>query len=251
MTDLETVKAIQLNTWHTGREGGLFNEILDRFYTEKPDIVLLQEVFEGSLEQIRNAIGGQVVFSRLCRFSLTDREVDAEPWGIAIASKWPISDVKEDYYHGSRETSNTVFLNGRGLVDAHSLLQASVERGSVRFNLATTYFTWVRGADPSKEQLEDFKRLAVLLDQTQDIILTGDFNSPRGYPIYDSLAKRYRDNVPLEVDTTLDPGVRPEHTWQYVVDGFFTSEHYRVENVRMVQGLSDHKGILGEVQKTF
>lgn len=59
----------------------------------------------------------------------------------------------------------------------------------------------------------------------------------------------YEDNIPENIDTTLDTSIKPEAIWRYVVDGFFTSRHYLAENVRTVQGLSDHKGILAEVQK--
>lgn len=49
------VKVFSLNTCQTGREYGLFDNILDFIYRERPHVVLLQEVYEGSLERIRNA----------------------------------------------------------------------------------------------------------------------------------------------------------------------------------------------------
>lgn len=242
------IKVFNLNTCLSGRKYGLFEDILDFICKEEPDVVLLQEVFEGSLERIGNALGGQIVFSRMSCLSLTDKEEEAEDWGIAIGSKHHFFDIREDYYHGDKNDSNLLVLNG-GLWSAASLLQAQLKVGSARFNFGTTQFTWVRGAEPSDEQLRDFARLDAILEECPDLVLTGDFNSPRGYPIFDSLAKRYRDNIPPEVETTLDAGVRPRITWEYVVDGFFTSEHYRASEVRLVQGLSDHQGILAEVQR--
>lgn len=225
-----------------------FDRILDFIYHEAPEVVLLQEVYEGSLDRIRNALGGQIIFSRMCVLSLTDREEDAEGWGVAIGSRQHLSDIKEDYYHGGREDSDTVVLNN-GLQSTSSLLQATLAVGSARFNFGTTHFTWHNKAEPSDEQLADFKKLAVLLDKVPDVVLTGDFNSPRGSMIFDSVAKKYRDNIPADVETTFDTTVRPGATWKLVVDGFFTSKHYRADKVRMVQGLSDHQGILGEVHK--
>ena len=242
------LEVFSLNTCHSGRQYGLFQDILDFIYREKPHVVLLQEVYQGSLERIRNALGGEIVFSRMYSLSLTDRKEDAEAWGVAIGSRYNLHDIRENYYHGTEENSTDIVLNN-GPQSTSSLLQAGLEVGSARFNFGTTHFTWVRGAEPSKQQLEDFRKLEVLLDRAPDLILTGDFNSPRGYPIFDSIAKRYRDNIPPGAETTIDTVVRPEATWKYVIDGFFTSEHYGVKNVRMVQGLSDHQGILGEVQK--
>lgn len=244
-----SIKSFHLNICHSGRQYSLFEDILKFIGRERPDVVLLQEVFEGSLERISNALGGQVVFSRRCRISLTDREEEAEGWGIAIGSTHQLFDIREDFYRGSREDSSGLLLNGRGQPTTASMLQAKLEVGSARFNFGTTHFTWARGAEPSDEQLQDFERLAVILDQTPDLVLSGDWNAPRGYPIFDSIAKRYNDNIPPDVETTLDTTVRPEATWKYVIDGFFTSEHYTVGNVRMVQGLSDHQGVLAEVQK--
>lgn len=246
--DNAKLNVFSLNTCQTGRQYGLFDNILDFIYRERPHVVLLQEVYEGSLERISNALGGQITFSRMCRLSLTDRVEEAEGWGVAIGSIYPLFDVRQDYYHGVREDSETIVLNN-GLQSTSSLLQARLERGSARFNFATTHFTWHNRVEPSDEQLKDFKKLAVLLDNTPDVVLTGDFNSPRGQIIFDSIARMYRDNIPLDIETTNDVTVRPEATWRLVIDGFFTSVHYRAEDVRMVQGLSDHKGILGEVQK--
>ena len=193
-------------------------------------------------------VGGQITFSRMCRLSLTGSKDDAEGWGVAIGSRYRLADVQQDYYHGTREDSDKVVLNN-GAQATSSLLQARLDIGSARFNFGTTHFTWHNRAEPSDEQLRDFIKLAVLLDSTPDLVLTGDFNSPRGHPIFDSIARRYRDNISSDVDITFDTGVRPGAIWRLVIDGFFTSEHYRVPNLRMVQGLSDHQGIIAEVQK--
>lgn len=246
------LKVLHLNTFHAGRAAGLHAKILDFIYREKPDVVLLQEVFEDSLEGFGNALNGQLLFSQMCRVSLTDKEEEVKGWGVAIGFRHKLIESREDFYHGSSETSNGLLLNvlnQHGQFPASTLLQARIEVGSDRFNFGTTHFTWVRGAEPSDEQLQDFLKLTVILDRTPDLVLTGDFNSPRGYPIFDRLAGMYQDNIPANDRTTLDSGVKPEITWEYVIDGFFTSQHYLAKEVRMVQGLSDHQGILAEVQR--
>lgn len=242
------LKVFSLNTCQTGREYGLFDNILDFIYHQAPEVVLLQEVYEGSLEMISNALGGRMVFSRYCNLSLTDRAEEAEGWGVAIGSKRRLFGVKKHYYDRTPISPERIVLNN-GSEHAHSLLLASLKIGSERFNFGTTHLTWHNQAKPSDEQLEDFEKLAVLLDGTPDLVLTGDFNSPRGYPIFDRLAGMYLDNIPKDVRTTMDTTVRSEATWEYVIDGFFTSPHYLAKKVEMVQGLSDHQGILAEVQK--
>ncbi|MDO8619458.1 MAG: endonuclease/exonuclease/phosphatase family protein [Candidatus Daviesbacteria bacterium] len=252
------LKVLSLNTGLSGRQlfteadpslppSWRFDSILDFIYREAPQVVLLQEVYEGSsLERIGNALGGQMVFSRYCDLSLTDRAEEAEGWGVAIGSKLALFDVREHYYDRTPISPEKIVLDN-GSEHAHSLLRASLRIGSERFNFGTTHFTWHNQAEPSEHQLKDFEKLAAILKRIPDLVLTGDFNSPRGYGIFDRLAEMYQDNIPASVDNTFDTGVRPKVTWKLVVDGFFTSEHYLASNVRLVQGLSDHQGILGEV----
>lgn len=253
------LKVFSLNTGLSGRQifteadpnlpsSWRFDRILDFIYHQAPEVVLLQEVYENDLERYSNALGGRMVFSRYCNLSLTNSAEEAEGWGVAIGSRLRLFDVKEHYYDRTPISPESIVLNN-GSEHAHSLLLASLRIGSERFNVGTIHATWHNDGKPSDKQLRDFEQLAVLLDGVPDLVLTGDFNSPRGQIIFDSIARMYRDNIPSDIETTNDVTVRPEATWRLVIDGFFTSRHYRAENVRMVQGLSDHKGILGEVQK--
>lgn len=256
------LKVFSLNTGLSGRQvfaeadPGLspswrFDSILDFIHREAASpnfVVLLQEVYKGSLERISNALRGRMVYSQYCNLSLTDREEEAESWGVAIGSKLDLFGVEEHYYDGIPISPGKIVLNN-GPEHAHSLLQASLKVGSERFNFGTTHFTWYNKPEPSEQQQGDFANLADLLNDASDIVLTGDFNSPRGYPIFDSIARIYKDNIPADINTTNDTTIRPEAIWRLVIDGFFTSEHYKASNIRMIQGLSDHQGILGEVQR--
>lgn len=251
------LRVFSLNTGLSGRQvftepapgqslSWRFDRILDFIYQEAPDVVLLQEVYENDLQRYRNALGGQMVFSRFCNLSLTDREEEAESWGVAIGSRLNLFNVTEHYFDATPISPEKIVLNNES-EHAHSLLQASLSIGSERFNFATAYFTWHNKHEPSEQQLKDFAKLDDILTDLSDIVLTGDFNSPRGYYIFDSLAKRYRDNIPPEAISTNDFSIRPDAWYRLVIDGFFTSEHYQASGVRFVNGLSDHQGIMAGV----
>lgn len=81
------------------------------------------------------------------------------------------------------------------------------------------------------------------------MILGGDFNTPRGGKIFDTLATRLTDNVPKQLLGTYDDTIQPEAVWDKVIDGLFTSEHYRAKRVSITNGLSDHVAVEAWVEK--
>ena len=79
------------------------------------------------------------------------------------------------------------------------------------------------------------------------LILCGDFNAPRKKAIWDILARRYRDNIPELVETTLDQTHHRAAPIFYVVDGMFTSPHYEASEVAVRGNASDHMLITGKI----
>lgn len=103
------LKVFSLNTGLSGRQdftdpdpsrppSWRFQRILDRIRSERPDVVLLQEVYEEDLEEYSNALGGRMVFSRYCKLTETDREDDALSWGIAIGTTGELFSFSEEFY---------------------------------------------------------------------------------------------------------------------------------------------------------
>jgi hypothetical protein len=77
--------------------------------------------------------------------------------------------------------------------------------------------------------------------------MCGDFNAPRGRLIFDRIATKYKDNIPPYVTTTIDKNIHHAGDLQLVVDGLFSTSKYEVRSVQVLDGLSDHCAIIGEV----
>jgi endonuclease/exonuclease/phosphatase family metal-dependent hydrolase len=78
-------------------------------------------------------------------------------------------------------------------------------------------------------------------------VLTGDFNAPRGGPIFSELAKVWNDQIPATAKTSIDPQLHRAGSLQLMVDGLFTTSDFHAEDVALHTGLSDHQGITARI----
>lgn len=130
------------------------------------------------------------------------------------------------------------------------LIFGTFAKNKKKYNIATTHFTWTPDGNPTKQQKEDFGELMRKINPlNQQIILCGDFNAPRGGEIYDTLAKKFTDNVPKNIKSTIDEELHEVKGLQYVVDSIFTGKHYSAKDVKVISGVSDHKAIKAMICK--
>lgn len=197
------------------------------------DILCMQEVFLDTAVLISKNFGFEYVFVNL---ELKDSN---ESKGNAIFSK--------NGFVSKKEVLTIDFPKDCGWAyKTDKLLVVSIEKDKTLFNIATAHLPVnYPGNEISAIQLETFDRLKDELVKFDELFLTGDFNSPRGTIIFDSLANHFTDNVPKDEVSTLDPVLHRAGFLHYVVDGVFTTKGYRVTDVVVNTGLSDHKGISG------
>ena len=119
------------------------------------------------------------------------------------------------------------------------------------YRIATTHFTWSPEGRMTELQTSDFARLQRVLSEYPDYVLCGDFNAPRGGGLFTKFVRELdlTDHLPPHVTTTLDGRFHRAGALERVVDTVFATPEYRVENVRVLEGLSDHKGILATVER--
>ncbi len=229
----------------------LESRIFPLLRSEKFDALCLQEVFAQDIPKI-------VEVSQLLEYVFVPQARITRPnphqpprgeWGIALFGK-KISQVRRDYYVGNAETLPEFFMNDEPNSMSRVLLSAVVEVSQQRFHLATTHFTWSGAGAVTELQLANFILLKKLLTNFNELILCGDFNTPRGGEIYDQLSAMYTDNIPLEVQTTVDKNLHKSgEDIRLVVDGLFTSEHYQVNNPEVMSGVSDHMAVIAEIAR--
>lgn len=211
-----------------------------------PDVILLQEVSFKDVSRFEETLGMKGIFLYL--YSILRNGIQ-EPSGQATFSKLPLIKSYSSYYRGDPGNPPPQIPHGDGEKQNRAILVTDVIKAKEQYCLINTHFTWSPKGQPNDHQFQDLEKLFQLLSTIPDFILCGDFNAPRGTPIFDAIASRYKDNIPPHVMTTIDKNWHKAGDLQIVVDGFFTTPKYHVKSIELVNNISDHWGILAEVKK--
>lgn len=221
---------------------------LDRFipflHAFKPDTVCLQELVLRDLEAIQAGTG--LAHAHFVQMAV--HPVDGQAFGVGILAREPFLDADAIVYAGrgdgtqmfDRTTDESKFATCRYVV-----ARARLGGAAQGITVATTHFPWTPDGEPRPFQVDAAQELIRLLDGPA--VLTGDFNAPRGGPVFAALAEVWRDCIPGEVVTSIDPELHRAGPLQLMVDGLFVTRDYRVDDVRLHTGLSDHQGITAEI----
>lgn len=223
-------------------------QVIEFLKKEKAEVVCLQEVLKDNIPALIARTDYQVKF-----FPMT-RVVDPTIWaqsvrgeaGVAILTKLKIIQHGSTYYFGGIGEMPTFNVNDFTNV-WRILAWIEIEKDSQKYLIANTHFTWTPEGKSTPKQFQDLENLLKILDNLGEFVLCGDFNAPRGGEIWNELAKRYQDNIPPDIKTTIDPKLHRVGPLQLVVDGLFSTPKYQVENVKVVSGLSDHQAVVGEI----
>ncbi|HOZ03514.1 MAG TPA: hypothetical protein PKX78_03405 [Candidatus Woesebacteria bacterium] len=228
----------------------LETKIFPLLRSEKFDALCLQEVFTQDIPKILEVSQlTEYVFVPQARITRPNpHQPPRGEWGIALFGE-QLSEVRRDYYVGNAETLPEFYLNDEPNSMNRVLLSALVNIHGQTFRLATTHFTWSGKGAVTELQRANFELLKKYLAEFNEVILCGDFNTPRGGEIYDQLAKMYTDNIPQDVQTTIDKNLHKSgEDIHLVVDGLFTSPGYYVKSCRVLSGLSDHMAVIAEIE---
>lgn len=221
--------------------------VLPFLENKRPDVVCLQEVMTCDLEKLGAASG--LEHRMMAPMTQHPHEVGRGPHGLAILSRYPLLKRYELVYAGSGdggELFDRSNLDSKLNSSRYVVALATVETATEKFSFGTTHFPWTPDGKPRDFQFDSAQKITEELADNR-IILTGDFNAPRGGPIFASFANQWKDWIPLEIKTSIDPRLHRAGALELMVDGLFTSEHYRVEDVELYTGLSDHQAILASI----
>lgn len=238
------IKLIQLNI-----EGEKHLDTVVPFLLhEQADVVCLEEVTEPVFEDLKKQLGCWGSFAPLIKIITKDNRI--LKIGSVLLSNLQVSNSRAQVYDKKKLTLATVAIDDDSDLElGHStLISADFEKGGQKYTVAVTHFPKnYRGHTVSDFQRKVFAKLNRVLDSFPGIILTGDTNCPRGTELFDTLAKRYTDNIPQDVKTTLDLKLHRAAPLYYVVDGLFTTPEYLVTNIRLQEGVSDHLAVIAEI----
>jgi exonuclease III len=222
---------------------------------EKPDIFCAQEVFEVDLPFFAEQFGLKVVgFEPMANLN----EVNTHNahalgiWGVAQFSNLEVKQTSAHTYFYAREDRGLPDFMGE--VNPNSmnrvvLMSTFVAEGK-EYTVGTTHFTWSTKGQTTPEQIRDYQSLQTHLDTFSELVICGDFNAPRGNPLFGMVASRYHDNIPAEYQTSIDGQYHKAGHLQLMVDGLFSTPQYLIENVRLQDGVSDHQAIVSHLSKS-
>lgn len=238
-----TVRLVSLNierSRHLDRVGAFMRQWA-------PDIACLQEIEQRDLPGICNEAG--LSHSRFAAMARHPDSDSGEPFGVAILSRHPIEHADILAYAG--DGSGTELLDcaselSRIRTCRFAALQVQVTLAGEALHIATTHVPWTPDGLPRPFQTGAIEQLIASLT-SRPLVLCGDFNAPRGGPVFNRLAEAWRDNIPPDVTSTLDPELHRAGSLDLVVDGLFTTNEVVARDVRVLSGLSDHQAVTAHI----
>lgn len=223
---------------------------------QQPDVVCIQELMEPDCDLLAAAFGAtHHLFAPMSRLTA---EYPGMRYGVGIFSRLPVGSSGMHYYVRTQEALPEIdpILYAQDPNKEHRMvLWCDAEKDGETFRIATTHFTWTPDGSASDTQRRDAASLLAQLGEMGEFVLAGDFNAPRtnrdGTPgeIFGMLAARYRDNIPTAYATSIDGAIHRAGPIPLMVDGLFSTPSYRVSDVTLHTGVSDHCAITATVER--
>lgn len=218
------------------------DKIRNLIQKENPDVICFQEIMQDKAQVLASAFGYFCLFTPTTRHEMVDDQWE----GIAVLSRYPFYDIHLHQYAGPNETPavftkfpvSVLHQTRRYLLQVVDL---RIENKMYRF--ANTHFTWSPDGQADEFQRLHLKQMLAYLQTYPSFILSGDFNAPRGREIFSTIAEHYKDNIPHHYETSLDKDLHRCGYLPYMVDGLFSTPDYKIREVELVFGVSDHAAI--------
>lgn len=227
---------------------------------ENPDVLCLQEIFERDAAMLRDRYGYTVhLFPMALRPFREGASEVLDPWGVALVSRLPFLDARREHYFEANSELEALGVENKRGTSHQGVVWGVVLKDDTSFTIGTTKFTWTPDGLPNEFQDQDVLSFLRLTDRIGEMVACGDFNVPRGDAnrIYRQLTGRFKDNIPLDVKTTVDVDkhygakdpVNRAKLGTLVVDYIFSTPAYTVSEVRLESGLSDHLAVIATISK--
>jgi hypothetical protein len=242
---MSSIKLLSLNIEHSKH----LDSVVPFLQSQNPDVVTLLECMEYDIPRLENVLGMQSFFSPRCVYAEDKKAVEGVE-GQAIFAKEFVS--KDHVYYAGEYDPLYRFAEEKIaniMRIARVLSYVEFKKDSELFRIATTHFTWSVHGEPTELQKTDMQSLLAILQNLPEFVLTGDFNAPRGRETWETLAAKYKDNIPATYTTSIDAALHRAGALPYVVDGLFTTRGYAATEVKLHSGVSDHMAVTASISK--
>lgn len=213
--------------------------------SESADIICMQEVMEKDFEKYKEAANMNGFF--LPTYKNNPElfpELKDEIEGMAILTNLPNHGITSKYFRGKQIVE---YIDPRTI--SRGVIASKFEFEEKEFIIGTTHYTWTPDGEIDEGQIKDFESLMNFVKQFDSFVLCGDFNAPRGREMFSKFTEYFKDNLPTEIESTIDENIHKKKGLRLVVDNVFSTPEYLVSNVRVIDGISDHKAIICEIDK--
>lgn len=223
-------KIININLW---QGGNLMDNILDFFSKEKPDIVTLQEVYNGgndlpanfqSLSILKKYFSGwHYYFSPAF---LEVKKIGKFDSGNCVFSKYPIVSHKTFFYdvpYGERDESDI----GAMPFNPRNLQQVTLTVNKKNIDIFNTQGIWGLDGGDNDRRLAMADTIIKNIETKNTIILTGDFNIRPDTETIKKIEKKLINIFKSELKTSFNIKRKSAHKDGYaraVVDMMFVSK---------------------------
>ncbi len=222
---------------------------------ERPDVLCLQELCERDIPFFEALMGSRMSFAAMARYP---GEGPDNVVGVGlIARETALADVCAEYYSGSAGSIREMtFLNtdGKRGADPLSIAEVMLSASVGGFRIAVTHLNVTPFGTSTPYQRESAGKLIGLAEaqarQAGDLLLAGDFNAPRGRATFDLIAEHFIDGIPAQHTTSIDGSLHRAGDIPFMVDGLFHTPGYRLEDVVLSTGVSDHCALSCRLRRT-
>lgn len=228
---------------------------------ERPDIFCAQEIFECDVAQVISKTGMRSAhFVPMALDPFNDER--NEPKGIAILTKNEKPLFGHEYYKFPPDPLTLVDRTSYATAhDTHgnALLWVTLDHNGKTYTIVTTHLVVTEKGIPNEFQTHQVEKLLDISKKLPLHVLCGDFNMPRSInALYKEFTRFYTDAIPSSIEGSLDPElhranndpIEKERIRSFMVDYLFTTPEYNATDVRMQNGVSDHRAIIANLEKT-
>lgn len=207
---------------------------------QKPDVLCLQELCQRDISFIEDLIGGHLLYSPMM---LHASEVELEPNGLGLVSRFTLQDGTTEPYWGPR-VAEPIRFQPNGVAEPESISNSLISATINGFRIGTTHLTVTHKGESTPQQRANAAKLISLAQSQAEraggLLLCGDFNAPRGRATFDMLAEAFTDGVPAHYTSSIDGNIHKAGNIPFMVDGLFHTPSYKLQNATMHTGVSDH-----------
>lgn len=219
----------------------------------QPDVLCLQELCQRDIPFFEDLIGNKLTYVPMC---LHPAEEELEPVGIGLIAWGELTDIDIRYYNGTGDRIVPVSFTvqeGQNVANNDSVANALIFGTCQGFRIATTHLNVTLHGESSPSQLASAARLIPIAKEEAaragGLLLTGDFNAPRGNPTFSLIAEHFTDGVPPQYKTSIDGNIHRAGPLPYMVDGLFHTPTYKLEHATLHTGVSDHCALTATLSK--